>query len=76
MLEDPAISQRINFFEQIHHEFLYLKGYGTYAYMTPHDVDLLYETYQAQQAQQARFAESITPQISEVSFIRSFIKSL
>lgn len=73
MLEDPAVSQRINFFEQINHEFLYLKGYGTYAYMTSRDVDLLYETYQAQQA---RIAESITPQISVVSFIRSFIKSL
>lgn len=73
MLEDPAISHRINFFEQIHHEFLYLKGYGTYAYMTPRDVDLLYETYRAQQK---TLAASIVPQMSEVSFIRSFIKSL
>ncbi|MCK9604914.1 MAG: hypothetical protein M0R33_00505 [Methylomonas sp.] len=73
MLEDQAVSQRINFFEQIHHEFLYLKGYGAYAYLTPHDVDLLYETYKAQHT---TVAASINPQISEVSFIRSFIKSL
>lgn len=73
MLEDQAASQRVSFFEQIHHEFLYLKGYGAYAYMTSHDVDLLYETYKTQQA---TLAASITSQISEVSFIRSFIKSL
>lgn len=73
MLEDQVLSQRIDFFEQMHHEFLYLKGYGTYAYLTSHDVDLLYESYMAQQVS---IAGSITPQASVVSFIRSFIKTL
>lgn len=73
MLEDQIASQRIDFFEQIHHEFLYLKGYGAYAYMTSHEVDKLYESYMAQQVS---IATSITPQTSVINFIRSFIKSL
>ncbi|MCQ8130083.1 hypothetical protein [Methylomonas rivi] len=73
MLEDQVASQRIDFFEQMHHEFLYLKGYGTYAYLTSHDVDLLYESYMAQQVS---IAAAITPQTSVVGFIRSFIKTL
>ncbi|MCQ8103043.1 hypothetical protein NP590_02895 [Methylomonas sp. SURF-2] len=73
MLEDQIASQRVDFFEQIHHEFLYLKGYGAYAYMTPHEVDQLYESYLAQQVS---IAAAITPQTSVISFIRSFIKSL
>lgn len=73
MSNDSQTVSRVDFFEQIHHEFLYLKGYGTYAYMSCRDVDRLYDTYlQQQQA----MTKSLTQQPSEVSFIRSFIKSL
>lgn len=72
MLEEQVAS-RINFFEQLQHQFLYIKGYGAYAYITSRDVDQLYDSYIVQQE---KLAASLTPQPSEVSFIRSFIKSL
>lgn len=72
MLE-PQASQRIDFFEQLHQQFLYLKGYGTYAYISPHEVDKLYDSYlEHQQA----LASSLSMQRVEINFIRSFIKSL
>lgn len=71
MNESNAV-KRISFFEQVHQEFLYLKGYGTYAYITSHEVNRLYDAYLAQQNS---IASCITQQ-PEVAFIRSFIKSL
>ena len=73
MSEDSQIVSRVDFFEQIHHEFLYLKGYGTYAYINCRDVDRLYDTYLHQQK---AMTNSLTQQPGEVNFIRSFIKSL
>ena len=70
MLESKAAS-RMNFFDQLHHQFLYMKGYGAYAYVTPNDVDRLFDSYITQQTNL-----SLTPQLSEVSFIRAYIKSL
>lgn len=64
---------RPTFFEQLHQEFLYLKGYGTYTYITPRDASQLYDTYCAQQQS---IASCITQQKNEIAFIRSFIRSL
>lgn len=72
-MSDEQTASRMNFFEQLHQQFLYLKGYGTYAYVTPNDVDRLYDAYISQQNASSK---SHTCQFSEVSFIRSYIKSL
>lgn len=72
MLESKTAS-RMSFFDQLHHQFLYMKGYGAYAYVTPNDVDRLFDTYITQQN---ALSQSLTPQLSEVSFIRAYIKSL
>jgi hypothetical protein len=70
---DSQTRQRISFFEQLHQQFLYLKGYGTYAYISANEVDQLYDSYlRHQQA----FASSLSPQHLEINFIQSFIKSL
>ena len=66
-------SQRMNFFKALHQQFLYLKGYSTYTYITSHDVDQLYDCYIAQQQ---KLVPSISRKRSEINFIRSFIKSL
>ena len=73
MLEAQNTLHRVEFFEQIHQQFLYMKGYGTYAYVSPNDVDRLYDTYMAQQKS---LTISLTQQPSEVSFIRAYIKSI
>ena len=73
MLETKDASHRTEFFEQLHHEFLYLKGYGTYAYITAHAVDQLYESYLVHQK---TLVPSISRQLSQTDFIRTFIKSL
>lgn len=73
MLEAQNPHHRVEFFEQLHQQFLYMKGYGTYAYVTPYDVDRLYDTYMAQQKS---LTVSLTPQPSEISFIRAYIKSI
>lgn len=73
MLEAPSPVSRVEFFEQFHHECLAIKGYGTYAYIDCRDVDQLYDTYLRQQQFMVR---PLAPQVTEVSFIRSFIKSL
>jgi len=73
MSEEQKNSHRINFIEQLHQQFLYLKGYGTYAYITAHAADELYESYLMHQK---TLAPSFNPQHSEISFIRSFIRSL
>lgn len=72
MLESKT-SNRMSFFDQLHHQFLYMKGYGAYAYVTPNDVDRLFDSYITQQKV---LSQSPTPQLSEVSFIRAYIKSL
>lgn len=69
MLE-PEANHRINFFEQLHQQFLYLKGYGTYTYIGANEVDQLYDSYRAHQ-----HASGLS-QHAEINFIRSFIKSL
>ncbi|MGY6274877.1 hypothetical protein [Methylomonas sp. MgM2] len=73
MLENQNIVRRIDFFEQLHHEFLYLKGYGTYAYITSDTVDQLYESYLEYQK---TLMPSINHRHSAIDFIRRFIKSL
>jgi len=73
MSEEQNISQRIDFFEQLHQQFLFLKGYGTYAYISAHVVDELYESYLEQQG---ILTSSLSRQHSEINFIRAFIKSL
>lgn len=73
MTTQQEASQRMNFFEALHQQFLYLKGYGTYTYITSHDVDQLYDCYLAQQKE---LMSSISRQHSEINFIRTFIKSL
>ena len=73
MLEEQQAKQRNDFFEQLHQQFLYIKGYGTYAYITPHDVDQLYDSYREQQK---ALISSLSRQHTEINFIRSFIKSL
>lgn len=66
-------NDRINFIEQVHQEFLHMKGYGTYAYITSSDVNELFDAYRTHQH---AIASSITQQSPEVAFIRSYIKSL
>jgi hypothetical protein len=73
MIENQKASQRTDFFEQLHQQFLYLKGYGTYAYITAHAVDQLYESYLEQQK---NLNPTLSYQHSEIDFIRRFIKSL
>ena len=73
MSADQHFSHRINFFELLHHQFLYLKGYGTYAYITPQDVDQLYTSYLMHQSS---LIPSLNQQEDEIRFIRFFIKSL
>jgi len=72
MSEEEKTHQRINFFEQLHQQFLHLKGYGTYAYITAHAVDELYESFLTHQKEQTLSVQ----QHAEVNFIKSFIKSL
>ena len=72
MLESKTTS-RMSFFDQLHQQFLYMKGYGAYAYVNPNDVDRLFDSYITQQNV---LSQSLTPQLSEVSFIRAYIKSL
>ena len=71
MSEEEKTRQRTDFNEQVHQQFLYLKGYGTYAYIPAHAVDELYESFLTHQK---KLTSSV--QHSEVNFIRSFIKSL
>lgn len=73
MIENQNPNQRIDFFEQLHQEFLYLKGYGTYAYITAHAVDQLYESFLEHQK---HLSSSLNQPYSDVDFIRRFIKSL
>ncbi|MGR8930810.1 MAG: hypothetical protein ACU836_09230 [Gammaproteobacteria bacterium] len=73
MLEEQIPCKRHDFFEQLHQEFLYLKGYGTYAYMSSYDADRLYDSYLEHQK---TVIPPITCQHTEINFIRSFIRSL
>ncbi len=66
-------SDRFKFFEELHQQFLYLKGYGTYTYISSHEVDRLYDSYLEQQK---AMLPSLSRQHSEINFIRKFIKSL
>ena len=66
-------NERINFIEQVHQEFLYMKGYGTYAYISSHEVDVLFDAYRGQQQVISTSISRLSP---EVDFIRSYIKSL
>lgn len=63
---------RSAFTEQMHDEFLYLKGYGTYAYMSSVEVSRLFDTY----LDQLERLSSTTHIQHEHIFMRSFIKSL
>ncbi len=66
-------NDRINFIEQAHQEFLFMKGYGSYAYISSHDVNELFDAYRLHQH---GIESSITRHSPEVGFIRSYIKSL
>lgn len=72
MLEADNIVDRVNFFEQLHQEFLFIKGYGTYAYISPREVNQLYDSYRAQHQHIA----CTTPHSTEINFMRSYIRSL
>ncbi len=72
-MRTPQVKHRVNFFEQLHQEFLYLKGYGTYAFINARDVDQLYDSYLSHQK---ALTASLTQQYNEIGFMRSFIKSL
>ncbi|ATG89834.1 hypothetical protein MKLM6_1590 [Methylomonas koyamae] len=65
------LNHRLQFFEQLHQEFLFLTGYGTYAHINSRDVDRLYLDYLAEA--QATGAE--LRQDNQISFIRSYSKS-
>lgn len=66
-------NDRVNFVEQVHQEFLYMKGYGTYAYITSHDVDDLFDAYRLHHHS---IKHCVDRQLPEIAFIRSYIKSL
>lgn len=66
-------NDRVNFVEQVHQEFLYMKGYGTYAYITSNDVDDLFDAYRLHHHS---IKHCVDRQLPEVAFIRSYIKSL
>lgn len=73
MQDEQQPPERINFFEELHQQFLHLKGYGTYAYISANEVDRLYDSYLEQQK---ALVPSLSFQHTEISFIRKFIKSL
>ncbi len=71
MFNAELSDRRIRFFEQLHQEFLFLTGYGTYAYINSYDADKLYEAYLEKQAlSNADFGID-----KQINFIRDFIKS-
>ena len=72
MSETDKSVNRIRFFEQLHQEFLFLKGYGTYTYISPKDVNQLYDAY----CSHHHNIPCTTPQNSEITFMRSYIRSL
>jgi hypothetical protein len=72
MLQEEKNIDRVSFFEQLHQEFLFIKGYGTYAYISPRDVNQLYDSYRAQHQHIA----CTTPLSTEINFMRSYIRSL
>lgn len=73
MLDKQQAKQRSDFFEQLHKQFIHLKGYGAYAYITPHDMDQLYDSYREQQK---ALISSLSRGHTQINFIRSFIKTV
>ena len=73
MKANTLTTDRANFIEQMHHEFLYLKGYGTYTYISPNDASNLFDSYLMHEN---NISAAITQQQSQISFIRAYIKSL
>ncbi|WP_347987905.1 hypothetical protein [Methylomonas sp. AM2-LC] len=73
MNKASLLHERAGFIEQLHHEFLYLKGYGTYTYITPKDASNLFDSYLIHEN---NISSAITQQQAQICFIRGFIKSL
>ena len=68
MSEEDKTTQRIKFFEELHQQFLHIKGYGTYAYISANEVDQLYDSYLEQQ-------KAVLPS-ADLNFIKTFVKSI
>jgi hypothetical protein len=65
--------ERSDFVEQLHHEFLYLKGYGAYTYISPTDASNLFDSYLMHEN---NISSAITQQQAQISFIRAFIRKI